>query len=106
MGDDLIQETVVRVAAGHNLTGAATFDHSVEGRQVQVGLHLVRVMALETGIAQDGKDVVLVGDLVSRLGLESGQQGPGQRDGFQVPSHLRFQFPLVVRPQAGGSVNG
>ena len=73
MGDDLIQEAVVRVAASHDLAGAATFDQGVEGGQVKVGLHLVRVMALETGVAQNGQDVVFVGDLVSRLSLESGQ---------------------------------
>ena len=41
-----------------------------------------KLMALETGIAQDGQDVIFVGDLVLCLYLKSGQKEAGKRDGF------------------------
>ena len=50
--------------------------------EVEIGPHLVRVMALETGVAQDGQDVIFVGDLILCLNLKSGQTEAGKRDRF------------------------
>ena len=82
MGNDLVKEAAIGIATGHNLSAAAAFHQGIVGRQVEIGPHLVRVMALETGVAQDGQDVIFVGDLILCLNLKSGQKEAGKRDRF------------------------
>ena len=54
MGDDLVKEAAIGIATGYNLSAATAFHQGIVGRQVEIGPHLVGVMALETGVAQDG----------------------------------------------------
>ena len=82
MGNDLVKEAAIGIATGYNLSAAAAFHQGIIGRQVEIGPHLVRVMALETGVAQDGQDVIFVGDLILCLNLKSGQKEAGKRDRF------------------------
>ena len=86
MGDDLVKEAAIGIATGHNLSAAAAFHQGIVGRQVEIGPHLVRVMALETGVAQDGQDVIFVGDLVLCLDLKPAKKKPASAMDFNSES--------------------
>ena len=66
MRDSLVKLALVGIPADEHGAIAAALHRSIIGRQVEVSLHLVGVMALEALVAEDGQDLVLVGDLVCR----------------------------------------
>ncbi len=98
MGDELIKKAVIQIAASDDFAG----HQRVVGGQVEVGLHLVRIVALEAVVAEDGQDVVLVSDFVRGESRTGSNEADGEGDSFQVPSIHRFKSsPLVVCPRGG-----
>ena len=103
MSDELIKKTVIQVAAGDDFAG----HQRVVTGQIEVGLHLVRVVALEAVVAEDGQDVVLVRDFVRGESRACGNEADSEGNSFKVPSIHRFKSsPLVVCARvAGGKIS-
>jgi hypothetical protein len=60
VGGDAIEETGVGAAGFDGGAAAAAFDGGGVGREVEVGLEFVRVVAAVAVVAEDWEDVVLV----------------------------------------------
>jgi hypothetical protein len=61
-GDGLEEQTLARTACDDRLVTAAAFEHGSEVGEVQVGLLLVFAVTFEAMLAEDGLDVLIVGD--------------------------------------------
>jgi hypothetical protein len=60
VGGDPVEETGVGAAGFDGGAAAAAFDGGGVGREVEVGLEFVRVMAAVAVVAEDWEDIVLV----------------------------------------------
>ena len=74
MSNTLVERALLRVAGGEHSVALDAVYGRIVGRQIEVGLHLVRVMTLETLVAKDRQHMVLIVYFVGGTERADGQQ--------------------------------
>ena len=97
MRNPQIERALLRRSGHEHSVTVDSIDGRVVGCQVEVGLHLVRVMALETLVTKDRQHVILIVDFVSGIECANRQQTGHQNDITQITFHYFFSFRRTLR---------